>query len=137
MHDRQQVDSITEELEKSPQKTALRRINEARISENIIEVLTTDDNYAKNVPVVVAKPSTFEIDLSEIGTAQANSKALFVIHMIDTKAYKMIEYSDKFNKAKKILVCRSIKDIIIILYPKVHSLISTYGCSGAFNVKFL
>ncbi|CAG8828078.1 18183_t:CDS:1, partial [Gigaspora margarita] len=51
--------------------------------------------------------------------------------------YKMIEYSDKFNKAKKILVCRSIKNIIIILHPKVHSLISTYGYSGAFNVKFL
>ncbi|CAG8823285.1 20141_t:CDS:2, partial [Gigaspora margarita] len=31
MHDRQQVNSITKELEKSPQKTALERINEARL----------------------------------------------------------------------------------------------------------
>ncbi|CAG8854370.1 21601_t:CDS:2, partial [Gigaspora margarita] len=30
------------------------------------EQLKENDNYAKNVPVVVAKPSTFEIDLSEI-----------------------------------------------------------------------
>ncbi|CAG8683865.1 12369_t:CDS:2, partial [Racocetra fulgida] len=187
------VDFITEELEKSSQKTVLERINEARdellqnilnrneeltklrkqrdykkrsritcqdilgsktleadlelveyglfgdikVSENIIEILTIDDNYANNVPVVVTKPSTFEIDSCKIGTAQANSKTLFVIHMIDTKAYEMIEYSNKFNKAEKILVCRSMKDIILILHLKIHSLISIYGYSEAFNIKYL
>jgi len=79
----------------------------------------------------------FKVDTSGKATLDCQARALSFINKIETRAYKFLEYTDKYNKESWEAVTPSLQFLTLILDPSVNTFLNTYAYSSAFNVSYL
>ena len=79
----------------------------------------------------------FKISTSVDDTKNNQLKALSFIAKVESKAYKFLDYSEKYNHAGKEAVSVSLKSLTLILDPSANTFLNIYGYSGAYNVGYL
>ena len=79
----------------------------------------------------------FKIETDPKKTLECQAKALNFIAKIETRAYKFLDYSRKYNKEGHEAVVPSLKDLILALDPSANTFLNIYGYSSAYNVGYL
>jgi hypothetical protein len=79
----------------------------------------------------------FKIDVDPAKTRDCQARALNFIAKIEQRAYKFLEYTDKYNKEGKEAVSAGLKSLTLILDPTANTFLNIYGYSSAFNVGYL
>src|SRR5437016_3457755 len=100
--------------------------------------MADDNNYnaeADNKGAVLTNPEAFYKPGIDAVSRADNGELLW--HSVVVQAYKMLDYSDKFNKAQKLICSYSMKDLIFVARPEIHASLITRIYSPSHHLGFV
>jgi hypothetical protein len=109
------------------------------VEDHILYNLLDRNNYSDGSFEELPK-DFFKVETDPSKTLACQAKALNFIAKVESRAYKFLEYTDKYNLRGKDgveAVSPSLKFLTLILDPSANTFLNIYGYSSAFNVGYL